>query len=107
MASDSSHDIDVRPISLMHETPLALADVPRYLPRRNGRKVHYSTIFRWVTKGARGRVLESTLVGGVRYTTVEAIERFLHLRSAAAPAPAPASEGELAEVDRQLDAAGL
>jgi hypothetical protein len=105
MTRASSHDADVRPISLMQETPLALADVPRYLPRRNGRKVHYSTIFRWVTKGARGRVLESTLVGGVRYTTVEAIDRFLQRQSAAAPASA--SEGELAEVERQLDAAGL
>ncbi len=64
-------------IELSNETPLTLAEVPLHVPRRNGRKVHCSTVYRWVTKGVRGKRLESLFVGGVRYTTVEAIERFL------------------------------
>lgn len=87
------------------ETPILLAEVPNYIPKRNGRKTHYSTIFRWTTKGARGRILQSTLVGGIRYTTVEAVRRFLDARSLS-PAVVEAGD-ELADVDRQLDAAGL
>lgn len=58
------------------ETTIPLAEVPKLLPRKNGKKVHYSTVYRWVTKGTRGRVLESMLIGGVRFTTVEALNRF-------------------------------
>lgn len=56
---------------------ISLREVAQVLPRRREKKVHYSTIYRWATKGARGKVLESQLVGGVRYTTVEALRRFL------------------------------
>lgn len=63
-------------MTFMTEQSIALSDAPKYLPKRNGKKVHYSTIYRWATKGARGKVLESTLVGGVRYTTREALLRF-------------------------------
>lgn len=34
------------------------------------------TIWRWRTKGVRGRKLESVVIGGTPYTSVEAIERF-------------------------------
>ena len=59
------------------EQLIALREVPLLLPRRRGKKVHYSTVFRWATKGAHGRVLESKLIGGVRYTTRGALNRFL------------------------------
>lgn len=62
---------------LQHEQAITLAEGVNHLPKRNGKKVHYSTVYRWATKGVRGRVLESRLVGGIRYTTVEAVQRFL------------------------------
>jgi Protein of unknown function (DUF1580) len=37
---------------------------------------HVSTIHRWRLKGIRGVRLETILVGGRRYTSLEAIERF-------------------------------
>lgn len=64
-------------IEIQQGLPVALTDVPDLLPRRRGKKVHPSTVYRWATKGARGRVLESRLVGGVRYTSVAALNRFL------------------------------
>jgi hypothetical protein len=64
-------------IDFQQEQAIPLAEVANLLPKRNGKKVHYSTIYRWATKGTRGRVLESKLVGGIRYTTVEAVQRFL------------------------------
>jgi len=70
---------------------IALSDVPTLLPRRRGKKTHYSTVYRWATKGARGKKLESRLVGGVRYTTRAALSRFLH------DGPQGASEQPVAE----------
>lgn len=65
------------PLNFEADPPIALADVPSLLPKRRGKKVHHSTVYRWVTKGARGRVLESRMIGGVRYTSVAALTRFL------------------------------
>jgi len=59
---------------------IPLTEVPNLLPRRRGKKTHYSTVYRWATKGARGRVLESKLVGGIRYTSQEALQRFINHR---------------------------
>lgn len=56
--------------------PVALTDVPKLLPKRHGKKVHHSTVYRWATKGVRGRVLESHKVGNVCFTTVSALNRF-------------------------------
>lgn len=66
---------------------IPITEVANHVPKRNGKKVHYSTIYRWTTKGARGRVLESHLVGGIRYTTVEAVQRFLSDNSTAQNSP--------------------
>ena len=89
-------------LDLRRETGLPLREVPNWIPKRHGKKVHYSTVYRWATKGARGRVLESVFIGGVRYTTIESIERFLTTRTRAIP-DAITSE----EVDAELRAAGL
>ncbi len=59
------------------EQGIPLKEVPNYLPRRNSKKIHKSTVFRWATKGVRGRMLETHLVGGIRYTTVKSIMKFL------------------------------
>lgn len=64
------------PLEIQASSPIALTDVPDLLPRRRGKKVHHSTVYRWATKGARGRVLESQLIGGVRYTSIAALNRF-------------------------------
>lgn len=93
------------PLHLLAETPIVLGDVPNYVPKRRGKKLHYSTAFRWATKGVRGRKLPSILVGGIRYTTLEALERFLG-ESPQNP-EVFATETELQAVNQALDAAGL
>lgn len=62
---------------LQRERLLPLTEVVKHLPTRKGKRTHYSTVYRWATKGTRGRVLESCLVGGIRYTSHEALERFI------------------------------
>src|SRR5258708_6373093 len=56
---------------------LSIAEVCRFLPRRRGKKKHRTTVVRWMTKGVGGEVLTSWLVGGQRYTTLEAIKSFI------------------------------
>lgn len=85
------------------EAPIALSDVPAYLPKRHGKKTHYSTVFRWATKGARGRRLETVLVGGIRYTSFEALERFLSVE----PTSHRARISDVTLVERALEAAGF
>ena len=67
----------MKQIDLTNDTLIALSEVPQHLPKRNGKKVHYSTVYRWATKGARGRILDTELVGGIRYTTVSALQEFI------------------------------
>lgn len=45
--------------------------------------VNTSTIWRWILRGARGQRLESALVGGRRFTSQEALARFVGRLNAA------------------------
>ena len=66
------------------ETLIPLAQVIRdrlIPPARNGRQLHFSTLMRWILKGATGpdgkRVrLEAVRIGGRYLTSREAIQRF-------------------------------
>ena len=76
LRSPRNYNVMQHELDFQTESPISFADVPSILPRRNGKKVHPSTVYRWATKGARGRVLESMLIGGIRFTTVTALNRF-------------------------------
>ncbi|WP_428306721.1 DUF1580 domain-containing protein [Lacipirellula sp.] len=91
------------PIDIRRETPLPLSDVPHHVPHRSGRKIHYSTVYRWATKGARGRVLESQLLGGIRFTSHEALERFFSLD----PPVAQIGSSGIDAINRALDRVGI
>jgi hypothetical protein len=51
-------------------------------PRRNDTKVSLATLHRWITHGVRGVRLEVVKVGGMTYTSDEAIARFIAAVSA-------------------------
>lgn len=65
-----------RNLNISHEELIPLKEASKLLPKRNGKRTHYSTVFRWATKGTKGRKLESVMIGGVRYTSKEALDRF-------------------------------
>jgi len=68
------------------ETILPPADAAKELPRRRrGRKTHVSTLYRWMTTGCRGVVLESIQVGGTRCTSRVALQRFFERLSGPDP----------------------
>lgn len=51
------------------------------------KKVNRSTIYRWVFKGIRGAKLETLVIGSQRYTSREAISRFIACQNPEVNAP--------------------
>jgi hypothetical protein len=45
--------------------------------RRGGSKVSRVTLHRWITQGAKGVRLETVKIGGMVYTTKDAIREFI------------------------------
>lgn len=71
---------------------------------------HVSTGYRFITKGCRGVRLESILVGGRRFTSRQALRRFVTAVTAASSNLAPAIEASTdvdPSVEQALDAEGL
>ena len=64
-------------IDVTKETLIPLREVPRRLPIRvNGKRLHISAVYRWVTRGIGGVRLETTKIGGTTYCSEEALQRF-------------------------------
>ncbi|MBN8600539.1 MAG: DUF1580 domain-containing protein [Planctomycetes bacterium] len=65
-------------IEIDKENLVLLSEVPKILPKRNGKAVHLSACYRWMRSGLSGVRLETVLVGGQRFTSKEALNRFWH-----------------------------
>lgn len=63
-------------IDIRNERLLSLTELPDHLPKRRGKKINISTIYRWAQRGCRGKRLETCTIGGIRYTSFEALNRF-------------------------------
>ncbi len=64
-------------IDLETETLILPREVCRMFPGRSGGGISVSTAWRWMLKGRKGHKLESLVAGGQRYTSREAVGRFL------------------------------
>ena len=65
------------------ETPITLSEAAKLLPVvRAGKHLHVSCLYRWLTNGCRGVLLDSLVVGGTRMTSREALDRFLSVLTA-------------------------
>jgi hypothetical protein len=90
------------------ETAIAFDEAPKHIPSRP----HISTLHRWRLRGVRGRRLETFLSGGRRFTTLEAIARFLHPDESECTGPA-ARDAEADQIQRaqvaghELDKIGI
>jgi hypothetical protein len=108
---DESRRLEVMTMpNLLDEDLVPFAPGIRSLPGRP----HISTGYRFITRGCRGVTLESVVVGGRRFTSHQALRRFVASVTAAANArPSKRSAGvvvdaSLAErIERKLDDAGL
>lgn len=68
--------------------------------------VHPSTVHRWRLRGRQGHKLETFVVGGRRYTTLPAFERWLAKINGGNCAPNPIPTGrelDIAAAERELD----
>ena len=91
-------------IDISQEKLKTLTEAAKDLPRRrSNRPTAISTVYRWSTKGLRGHKLETILIGGVRFTSSEALERFF--RSVTSGVSSPPSRRR--ESDTQVTDAGL
>jgi hypothetical protein len=90
--------------SLMSETLLSLSEAGRSLPRQPGP----STLWRWHRRGISGVKLETVVIGGRRYTSHEALRRFVDATtSAREPGASPATTERPDVTHARLEEAGL
>ena len=100
------------PIDIENERVIPIREAPKHIPGRPS----LASVYRWMTDGVRGGVrLESIVVGGQRFTSLEAIGRFIRATTAnspgaSAPVPRPTSrqrEAAIRKAERELRAAGV
>jgi Protein of unknown function (DUF1580) len=65
-------------IEIANETLISFQEAPAFVPGRP----HISTLHRWRLRGVRGVRLETVLIGGRRFTSREALQRFVAAVSA-------------------------
>ena len=58
------------------EELIPLCELPNRLPKRNGKQINISTIYRWRNRGLRGVRLEVNYRLGQPCTSLEALKRF-------------------------------
>ena len=93
-------------IDITQERMLSLTAAAKQIPGNPS----ICTIWRWTTRGIKGRLLETVTVGGRRFTSAEAIGRFVThgvFPAAAPPITTRAQEKRQRQVERELEAAGL
>lgn len=101
-------------IDVTRESPIPLSVAARGVPNRaGGRGISVPTVWRWAQRGIRGVRLETVMIGGVRMTTDDALQRFYSATTAATDGrplttrtPA-ARERAIAAAERELAADGI
>jgi len=64
-------------IDLTAETVISLTEATKRLPaRREGKRPHVATLYRWASDGYKGFRLETIRVGSTLCTSLEALQRF-------------------------------
>ncbi len=72
-------------IDIQNETLVPVCKIPSHVPGRP----HLATCWRWIQRGCRSVKLETLLIGGKRYTSLEALQRFAERTTAAADGDSP------------------
>lgn len=65
-------------IDVTNETLILPTEASKILPKQKGKKLNVSTVYRWMQTGLRGHRLEFICIGGTRFTSHEALNRFFH-----------------------------
>jgi hypothetical protein len=94
-------------VDITAEQVISLSEAVRIIPPFEGKRVHYSTLYRWVHKGARGRKLEVFYRGGRVFTSVEALKRFFSDPASIADARPTVVNQSTTSAEAWLDAEGF
>jgi len=98
-------------MDMLRENLVTLSEAARGLPgRRQGKRIHPSTVYRWAVRGIRGHRLEVVRIGGTVYTSCEALQRFAERLTAAPdgfPPTTPSKNHTIEAVEGTLDSFGL
>lgn len=78
---------------LLEESLLSITKACKMFPVPCSR----AALERWIRRGSRGAVLESVLICGKRYTSKEAIDRFIHAQLRTEPDQATARKGGMSQ----------
>ena len=70
-------------INVLQEELLTFAQAARHARPRGSKPAAPSSLWRWHKKGISGVRLETIYIGGTRYTSVEALQRFFDAVTAA------------------------
>jgi hypothetical protein len=65
--------MDISKLANEYQNALSINEIAKLVPGRP----HTATIWRWITRGVKGRKLASITVGGRRLVTLAALEEFL------------------------------
>ena len=97
-------------IDIRSETVIPIGQSPKHFPGRP----NISSVYRWFGKGSRGARLETIVVGAKRFTSIEAIERFIEATTANSTgglSPSRSTNRQraaaIAAAERELDKAGI
>jgi hypothetical protein len=84
-----STNLQKQPLNdLLFEGLITLSEAAKFCPRRRqGRKVHSSTIYRWAVHGCSGIYLEAIKTPSGLCTSIQAIQRFLNRLTMASNLP--------------------
>ena len=96
-------------IDIANETVISIAEAPQHIPGRPS----LATVWRWLLNGTRAGKLESILIGGRRFTSLESIQRFAQQSTAAADGDATPvrtsrqRERAIQQAERACEQAGI
>lgn len=94
-------------IDINSEDLIQFGEAARCFP---GKPVAIQTLHRWRLHGVRGAKLETILIGGLRYTSKQAIDRFVEAQNSGQPAAAltPSQRRRQSEAARrELESMGV
>lgn len=94
-------------MNIQQENMLSMTQASAWCEENLGNRVNRSTIHRWRTSGARGVKLETILIGGRRYTSSEAMQRFFAETTATDGESATVEVSSNDEADRYLESEGF
>ncbi len=96
-------------IDISAEQVFPISEAPQHIPGRPS----VATVWRWILTGTRAGKLDSVLIGGRRFTSIEAVQRFADRGTAVgtgqpAPARTPRARAKaIAKAERDLVEAGI